>query len=109
MSPAIVSPGPLSAPTNSSTASTTKSKEAITRKKRPLAEKTDNETNSALTKKKLVARKVAEPKAHKRAAIPTEVVVMEDENIEEDGSSSLSKSSGSTESTRAEIGLRPEP
>ena len=56
-------------------------------------------------KKKLVARKVTKLKAYKRAAIPTEVVVIEDKNIEKNRFFFLSKLSGSTKSTRIEIGL----
>ncbi len=101
-----VSPGPSSAPTNSNASTTTKTpKTAATGQKRPLAERTDNETNSVLKKKLNGTRKIAEPKPRKQAVIPMEVVENE-ENMDEDECSSLSRSSGLSIASRDRMNLR---
>ena len=90
-----VSPGPSSAPTNSSAITTAKtSKAAAAGQKRPLAEKTDNDTNSApkkLTKSAMAAKKLAEETA---ATTTTETAIdgiENDENVEEEEVSNLSR------------------
>jgi len=110
--PVNVSPGPSSAPTNSTASTTAKtSKSATAGQKRPLAERTDNETNSApkkkLTKGAVTAKKLAEAAAAAEAA-PVETamdVVENEENVEEEEASNLSRSSASSTG----MNLRPKP
>ena len=92
-----VSPGPSSAPTNSSnsTSTTTKTPRTTTAgQKRPLAERTDNETNSAPKKKHTAtgAKTIAESRQRKSAHA---LLVEEEENmnIDDDDCSGLSRSS----------------
>ena len=99
-----VSPGPSSAPTNSNASTTAKtSKTATVGQKRPLAERTDNETNSVPRKKltgaRAIPRKIAELKPRKTATVPVELEEEEDENME-DESSELSRTSTHPMATR---------
>ena len=89
-----ISLGPSSAPTNSSANIITKTpKSTIIGQKRPLAERTDNETNLIPKKKLSGTRKIAEPKPRKQTTAPMDLRE-KDENIEEEKSSNLSRSSG---------------
>ena len=90
-----VTPGPSSAPANSSAGTTTRTPRTATAgQKRPLAERTDNETNSIPKKKNTAvgARAIAEPRPRK---LITASPAGEDENISvnEDTSPGLSRSS----------------
>ena len=108
MPPANMSPGPSSAPTNSIASTTKTRKPAMIGQKRALVEKTDNETNSGPTKKKILGRKAAQAAAQAAAAAPIEVPT-DEENMDEDGSSSLSRSSGLSVASKDRMNLRPKP
>ena len=108
MPPANVSPGPSSAPTNSIASTTKTRKPAMIGQKRALVEKTDNETNSGPTKKKILGRKAAQAAAQAAAAAPIEVPT-DEENMDEDGSLSLSRSSGLSVASKDRMNLRPKP
>ena len=104
-----VSPGPSSAPTNSSTSTTTKTPRTTTAgQKRPLAERTDNETNSVPKKKNTAvgARTIAEPKPRKPISTPP---AEEDENMnmDDDDCSGLSRSSNLSTASQERRNLRP--